>query len=346
MADVEPPPAKHPCVNGASKKKQKIGTHNGTFHCDEVMACYLLKQLPEYEDAEIVRTRDPALLEQCDIVVDVGGVFDASRFRFDHHQKSFTDTMHSLSDGRFPWTIKLSSAGLVYFHFGERIIGKMLGRSPEDAFVQLLFKKIYENLMQEIDAIDNGVDICSQGSPTYEINTNLSSRVGRCNPPWNKKDTSEADGFEKALLIVAEEFLDRVEYYRDSWLPARSIVESTISKRFDVHPSGKIAVLEVGGCPWKDHLFTIEEETGICGDILYVLYEDLSGQWRIQCVPEALGTFKNRKSLPEPWRGIRDEELSKLSDIEGCVFVHASGFIGGNRTKKGVMEMAVKALEI
>ena len=49
MADVEPPPAKHPCVNGASKKKQKIGTHNGTFHCDEVMACYLLKQLPEYE---------------------------------------------------------------------------------------------------------------------------------------------------------------------------------------------------------------------------------------------------------------------------------------------------------
>ena len=75
-------------------------------------------------------------------------------------------------------------------------------------------------------------------------------------------------------------------FISDSWLPARSIVESTISKRFDVHPSGKIAVLEVGGCPWKDHLFTIEEETGIGGEILYVLYEDLSGQWRIQCVPE------------------------------------------------------------
>ena len=33
----------------------KIGTHNGTFHCDEVLACCLLKQLPEYADAEIVR---------------------------------------------------------------------------------------------------------------------------------------------------------------------------------------------------------------------------------------------------------------------------------------------------
>ena len=33
----------------------KIGTHNGTFHCDEVLACYMLKLLPEYKDAEIVR---------------------------------------------------------------------------------------------------------------------------------------------------------------------------------------------------------------------------------------------------------------------------------------------------
>ncbi len=33
----------------------KIGTHNGTFHCDEVLACFLLKQLPNYSNAEIVR---------------------------------------------------------------------------------------------------------------------------------------------------------------------------------------------------------------------------------------------------------------------------------------------------
>ena len=42
-----------------SVKKQKtmakIGTHNGTFHCDEALACYLLRKLPEYKDAEIVR---------------------------------------------------------------------------------------------------------------------------------------------------------------------------------------------------------------------------------------------------------------------------------------------------
>ena len=32
-----------------------IGTHNGTFHCDEVLACFLLKQLSHYADAEIIR---------------------------------------------------------------------------------------------------------------------------------------------------------------------------------------------------------------------------------------------------------------------------------------------------
>lgn len=37
---------------------KKIGTHNGVFHCDEVFACFMLKQLPIYKDAEIIRTRD------------------------------------------------------------------------------------------------------------------------------------------------------------------------------------------------------------------------------------------------------------------------------------------------
>lgn len=40
---------------------QKIGTHNGVFHCDEALACYMLKQLPEYSEAEIIRTRDSSV---------------------------------------------------------------------------------------------------------------------------------------------------------------------------------------------------------------------------------------------------------------------------------------------
>lgn len=39
----------------AGKSAVRIGTHDGTFHCDEALACALLKLLPQYKDASIVR---------------------------------------------------------------------------------------------------------------------------------------------------------------------------------------------------------------------------------------------------------------------------------------------------
>lgn len=59
----------------------------GVFHCDEVLACFMLQQINEFKDADIIRTRDLTKLESCDIVVDVGGVFDKEKKRFDHHQR-------------------------------------------------------------------------------------------------------------------------------------------------------------------------------------------------------------------------------------------------------------------
>lgn len=46
---------------------KRIGTHNGVFHCDEALACFMLKQLPEYTDAEIIRTRDQKVIK-CSIL--------------------------------------------------------------------------------------------------------------------------------------------------------------------------------------------------------------------------------------------------------------------------------------
>jgi uncharacterized UPF0160 family protein len=38
--------------------------------------------------------------------------------------------------------------------------------------------------------------------------------------------------------------------------------------------------------------------------------------------------------------------LDAVSGIEGCIFVHAGGFIGGNKTLEGAKAMAIKALEL
>ncbi len=98
--------------------------------------------------------------------------------------------------------------------------------------------------------------------------------------------------------------------------------------------------------PWKSHLFDIEEEDdAVKGKVLYVVYKDSTGEtWRVQCVPVAPQSFTSRRPLPRPWRGLRDEVLSQEASIPECVFVHAGGFIGGNKTFEGAMAMAKKSL--
>jgi len=77
---------------------------------------------------------------------------------------------------------------------------------------------------------------------------------------------------------------------------------------------------------------------------IYAVYPDDGGSWRVQAVPVSSESFDSRKALPEAWRGLRDDTLSAASGIEGCVFVHASGFIGGNKTKDGALKLAQAAL--
>ena len=67
---------------------------------------------------------------------------------------------------------------------------------------------------------------------------------------------------------------------------------------------------------------------------------------RIQAVPVQAGAFTSRLALPNEWRGIRDSQLSEISGIDGCIFVHNSGFIGGNKTKEGALKMAKRSMEL
>lgn len=56
-----------------------------------------------------------------------------------------------------PWVTKLSSAGLVYLHFGQRVVSQVLKTKDDDDVTIKIYDKIYENFIQEIDAIDNGI---------------------------------------------------------------------------------------------------------------------------------------------------------------------------------------------
>jgi len=331
-------------LRATMKQIMKIGTHNGAFHCDEVLACAMLKQLPEYKEAEIVRTRDQALLDKCDIVVDVGGVFDPKTHRYDHHQKTFEDTVSSLLPEK-PFVTKLSSAGLIYVHFGKKLIAQLIGKQEDHDLTEKIFDKVYEKLMEEVDANDNGI-ATHDGKARYAVTTTLASRVANLRPHWNDEDQDFDKGFYKAMALVWPEFEDRVHFYEKVWWPAREIVAKALENRFSVHSSGKILLLDNGGCPFKEHLYELEDEQDISGEILYVLFTDQNGSWRILAVGVKDEAFKSRLALPEEWRALRDEKLSEKCGTKGAVFVHASGFIGGNKTKEGALEMADNALKM
>lgn len=158
-----------------------IGTHDGNFHCDEALAIALLRLLPQYRDAVVVRTRDAAKLAHCQVVVDVGADYDPVRLRFDHHQRGFT---HTLGEG---YTTKLSSAGLVYKHFGKDVIaavvqtvrGEQGTRAAGDQeLLAKLYSKVYTDFIEHIDGIDNGVMV-GEGELRYKVDVSRASKNRR-----------------------------------------------------------------------------------------------------------------------------------------------------------------------
>ncbi|KAK7208570.1 metal-dependent protein hydrolase [Myxozyma melibiosi] len=323
------------------KVEMKIGTHSGTFHADEALAVFMLKLLPQYKDATVIRSRTPDILEACDIIVDVQGQYDGVK-HFDHHQRGFTETFSPF------FKTKLSSAGLIYKHFGKDILSNQLNIPADHAHIPLLYDKIYAEMVEAIDGNDNGESAYPDDiKPAYSTKSiTLPGMVGALNPAWNEEfsDAILDTKFTKASELMGGVFVDLVKYYGKSWLPAREIVKEAIAKASEYDSDGRIVVFDQF-VAWKDHLFTIEKELGISGQTYYVLYSDGKG-WRIQAVPVSPDSFASRKALPEAWRGVRDQALSDLTGIDGGVFVHASGFIGGNQTREGALLMAKKALTL
>lgn len=123
-----------------------------------------------------------------------------------------------------------------------------------------------------------------------------------------------------------------VEYAGKCWLPARTHVKTALEALSSVDASCQILRLDVH-CPWKEHLYQLEEEMGLKEQgklVQFCLYkDDKENKWRVQAVSTSASSFQNRRSLASAWWGLRDDKLSEASGIPGCVFCHANGFIGG-----------------
>jgi uncharacterized UPF0160 family protein len=121
---------------------RSFGTHSGTFHADEVTACALLLLFDRIDVHNIFRTRNLSVLDKCQYVCDVGGIYEPKALKFDHHQSTYRGD--------------LSSAGMILLHFKEQKI------ISDDVYIH--FNRL---LIHGIDAHDNGRSEAEYGICTF-----------------------------------------------------------------------------------------------------------------------------------------------------------------------------------
>ena len=121
---------------------RSFGTHDGSFHADEVTACSLLLLFDRIDRERVFRTRDPHVLSECDYVCDVGGVYDPNKRRFDHHQVEYQGP--------------LSSAGMILLYLKE-----------QEVLSLHLYNWLNHVLILGVDAHDNGHAILEKGVTTF-----------------------------------------------------------------------------------------------------------------------------------------------------------------------------------
>ena len=323
----------------------RIGTHDGSFHCDEVLACVFLKLLPEYRDAEIVRTRDPDILSQCDIVVDVGGVFDHEAKKYDHHQASFDLTMEQVSGGKIKSDVLLSSAGLIYWFYRRQIFQSLLPTDPEgrvysDKQMQDAFEFLYNQFVREIDFVDNG-----GGQTTWMIQTSISGRVSRLRPKWDDPNQDPDEGFFKALDMVKNELMGYIPKLH-SHLAGREALKEFILERFKYHPSGSVIWFQNGkDCDWKLNLLNSSREVGVNSKrIFYVVDEYDDPTYQVKVSLKFTKYCPPNKKFPEEWRGLLDADLERASGIKGLKVVHKNSHFAAGKNRDAILKVIDRIL--
>jgi len=283
-----------------------IVTHNGNFHADDVFSVAALKQiLPSFN---LIRTRDLAIMAKADIVIDVGGEYDAEAGRFDHHQRG--------GAGERENGIPYSSFGLIWQKYGLDICeGNQEVANAVDA-----------GLVSTIDAID-----CGHVEGIYD-GISLSQTISMFNPTW-QEDSHFDSCFDEAVEF-ASRILKRFIASSSGGISAKKIVAKAIENAQDP----RVIVLQKY-TPWKRTVHALAEKA------LYIVYPSQTGQWRIQTVPVEPGSFEDRKPLPKAWAGLSDKDLQEVTGIDDAMFCHNGLFIAGAESFESTMKMASIALQ-
>jgi uncharacterized UPF0160 family protein len=289
-----------------------IATHDGSFHADEVFAVAALGLLGE--PVEVVRTRDREVLARADVRVDVGFRNDASSGDFDHHQREF--------DGVRENGIRYASFGLIWREFGVRVCDG----DPQVAAA------VDASLVQGVDANDTGQQLT--GSLVEGVHPlTVNGVVGGFNARWDETLTPEQERlrFDEAVDlargILAREVLSAASGRRSARLVQEAIAAAADPRLIELPVNA----------PWKQVLVPAAPEA------LYIVYPKRQG-FGLEAVPRELGSFENRRDLPEAWAGREGPDLVAVTGVPDALFCHVKRFLAVASSHEGIEQLARLAL--
>jgi uncharacterized UPF0160 family protein len=308
-----------------------IVTHGGKFHADDAWAVATLNVL--YPGADLVRTRDQAIIDGADFVIDVGGIWDPATGRFDHHQKGFSGARQS--------GVPYASAGLVWREYGARCVAALAaahaGQQLSDEAAQQIAYAIDTDIVQYLDLSDVGAAKNAPGG------YGLSAVVSGYNPNWldeerlgygEAADAWRLSQFRRAMAFLTDVMANAVKYRVGATLALEQV------RRAEVLEDGRLLSLRNSALPWSS---VVRKEMP---KILFVISHNLNEQrYMLHTVPATADTFEARADLPASWAGLRDADLAAVTGVPDAGFCHNGRFIAAAKSYEGIYAMALQALK-
>lgn len=296
------------------KSSKKLVTHDGSFHADDVFAAATLSIYLEKigQTFEIIRTRDLEIINNGDYVFDVGGIYDEKSNRFDHHQVAGAGERE-----RIPY----AAFGLVWKKFGMELCA-------DPKAVNLIDKK----LVAPVDAHDNGFDLVEN---KYEISPySIQHFFYSMRPTWREENITDDEMFLKSVGI-AKEILSREIIQAKDGVLAEDLVVSIYKNTQDK----RVIVL--------DKHYPFEYVLNNFPEPLFIVCpsRNIKNKWGVKALREDPKIFKNRKSFPVSWAGLRNEELVKVTGVPDAIFCHRGLFLAVAKSKEGAIKLAQVAVE-
>lgn len=280
----------------------QVATHNGRFHCDDVVACMLIDLISQ-DEIDIVRTRDPGLIIQANWVVDVGGKYNPELNQFDHHQKECNETWSA----KYP--ILLSSSGMVFKHYWNEILQAFGFENATQEEADL----VYERIFLPIDAHDNGQQTKEYYISITKTNFPDGVQMGQVVANMNADDVNsekQNERFRYAMKYTFESICPMISSIIKDIRNNKRIIEQILTQNIDDALKTGILVLQDG--TWVNHYILSKIDPN--KKLYFTIYK--KGQnYGFSSIQEK--GFKNRIDL-----------IPYSNEYSDLVFIHKNLFCG------------------